>query len=67
MDYPYSCRSINCGYTREHSHCQACSDRPALDAWTEWRDEQAAAAQQDYTGASHPYFSPSLAGWGRQN
>jgi len=33
-----------------------------LDAW--YQAVEAWEAEQDLTGASHPYFSPALAGWG---
>jgi len=47
----------------------ACEARPALEAWhraTKAWDEAYNASQPvpDLTGASHPYNSPALAGWG---
>jgi hypothetical protein len=68
MDYstrpqcPYPCAGSGCTYIRSDAECQACDARPALDRHYEeleaWHD------RQDWTGGSHPYNSPSLAGWG---
>jgi hypothetical protein len=62
---PFPCAGNFCPFIRSHSECQQCEHRPALDAW--YHEAEAWDAQQaheDHTGASDPYYSPILAGWG---
>lgn len=65
---PYPCAGSCCPHIRSDDECISCDARPALDAYyrrlEQWEQEQ---AHYDHTGASHPYFSPALAGWGRQD
>ena len=62
---PYPCAGSCCPFTRGDHECQRCEYRPALDAWHQaaaaWDERQ---AHEDHTGASAPYYSPALAGWG---
>jgi hypothetical protein len=59
---PYPCAGSGCPHIRSDAECISCEHRPALDRHYEeleaWHD------RQDWTGASHPYNSPALAGWG---
>lgn len=59
---PYPCAGSFCPYTGSEPECLACEARPLLDAYR--RDVAAWEAEQDRTGASHPYTSPALSGWG---
>lgn len=69
---PYPCAGSFCPYTRSDAECLACEARPALDAWHRaaqaWDDANHRSHHSepvpDLTGASHPYSSPALAGWG---
>ena len=69
---PYPCAGSCCPFTRSEPECITCEARPALDAWHRaiqaWDEAYNAGHQAeqlpDLTGASHPYNSPALAGWG---
>jgi hypothetical protein len=68
---PYPCAGSGCPYVRVDVECITCESRPTLDAhyralmaWYEEEDRRAGRQVPDLTGASHPYFSPALAGWG---
>jgi len=64
--YPTLCLSLYCGeYDTNSEACRNCSERPALDAYRRQKEAyDAHQAREDHTGASHPYNSPALAGWG---
>lgn len=59
---PYPCAGSGCPHIRSDAECISCEHRPALDRHYDeleaWHD------RQDWTGTSHPYYSPALAGWG---
>lgn len=59
---PYPCAGSGCPHIRSDRECQTCDARPMLDAW--YQAVETWEAEQDLTGASHPYYSPALAGWG---
>jgi hypothetical protein len=61
---PYPCAGSGCPHVRSDADCIACDARPALDAWYRAAEAYDAAQVPDLTGASHPYNSPALAGWG---
>ncbi len=61
---PYPCAGSGCPHIRTDAECMACEARPALDAHYRAVEAWWAAQEQDYTGSSHPYASPALAGWG---
>lgn len=64
---PYPCAGSGCPFIRSDAECIACEARPALDAHYRALEAWDRAQEHDYTGASHPYNAPALAGWGRQD
>jgi len=64
--YPLLCRSLYCGETdTDGAWCRNCSNRPELDNYHRQKEAyEAHQAREDHTGASAPYCSPALAGWG---
>lgn len=64
---PYPCAGSGCPHIRSDAECIACEARPALDAHYRALDAWWDAQEINHTGSSHPYYSPALAGWGRQD
>lgn len=66
---PYPCAGGYCPHIRSDAECISCEHRSTLDAYYQrleyWEQQQ--QAREDHTNASHPYNSPALAGWGRQD
>lgn len=61
---PYPCAGSGCPHIRSDAECITCDARPILDAHYRALEAWHEAQELDRTGASHPYNSPALAGWG---
>ena len=78
--YPMPCRSLHCGEILCPATCPHLPELEAFKAWkqrtnahqpdpiwspTIWQEgPPSTEPERDYTGRSHPYNSPALAGWG---